>query len=599
MIIFAGKGTSERYIASSQSVSVTLEEDTTELRVLDRPLECPGFGLEFYLGNTEPIPFEVRKEEDFFVNLFMTRPPDAELGDVFYEVLIVCDDGVPPPPATATVSVSITSVNEFSPYSPHDSYTILFHESSEAEDIVGSVGDGDNQYLIIDEDGGADGELSFTLLEDTPNPYFSLDPQTGDIILLDALDYDNTSSGIWYTIHIHGCDTATPSYLCPNVSVTLVLVPANDNDPVFQQSVYIGTIEEGLHRATDINVNISCTDKDVEAGEFDRMEVVSSMLGLAELVYTSDGAGRLLLTGAMDYDSFNNTLFEVVIRCYDKSFAGIQRSSTAIVEIEIVPVNDNIPQFSAHWYNTSVLESLPIGSLVLTLSCVDNDRDVGEFNSISLFEPSPKVNQTFSIDPDNGRMILTAVLDYDDPNNRSHIFSVQCVDDDGLQTVAKIAISTLPTSDEKLILPTPFSFSVDRLTELDSRIGQIVAVDGDKGQDSVIIYSMEDSKLFEIDTDEGYIILIDYLTQDRGSFFNLTVGARDNQGLVEGSVEIIVVGPLSILEVINVVIGVVGMVVVIVIGVLVFVCGYFCLKLFRGSRLVYSLLFSLEYTFLM
>ena len=561
---------------------MTHEEDTTELGVLEKQLECPGFNIQFYLGNTEPVPFEVLTYA-FFADLRFTRSPDSELGDDVFVVLVVCEDSIHPP-STATVTVTITSVNEYAPTAPRESYSISFSEATRAGEVVATVGEGPDQYLIEDADGGEDGILTFTALNDPQNPYFSLDPPSGDLVLLRELDYEREREvgDLGEGVRVQGCDRATPTILCPNVTVNFAVTPVNDNDPQFLQSVYQVSVEEGLHRATEIKENITCTDRDIGIGGYEGMEVVSSTVGLVELTDTASGTARLLLTAALDFDFTNNTHFEVELSCYDNSKGEDQRRASARVEIEVAPANDNNPQFSVEWYNTSVLESLPVGSLLLRTSCSDQDREFGQFQSISLYQPSSAVNNTFSIDPLTGTLTLSGTLDYDNPATRSHVFSIRCSDEGGLEAISRVGISTLPVSDEPLTLLTPaFEFTVDRLTSIDTRIGQVVAIDGDQGEVPVIVYSLESNDLFEID-EEGYIVLTDDLSQDKGSFFNLSVEARDSQGAVEGQVLITATGPLSIVGVVNVVIGGVGVIVVVVIGIMVALCSYFCWKLYGG-----------------
>ena len=561
-------------------MSVTIEEDTVGPDLLERPLECPGFDNDFYLGNEEPIPFAVEPDQ-FFVDLIMTRTPDTELGDELFEVLVVCDDRNPsPPPDTATVTVTITSRNEYAPYSPRDTYSISFSEATSAGQVVGSVGDGSDQYLVVDEDGGADGVLVFTALDDPPNPYLSVDPDTGDIILLRELDYEMEM--LESAVEIHVCDQATPASLCPNVTISFSLTGINDNDPYFLKPLYHSSIEEGLHRATEIVVSITCADRDVGVGSYEGMEVVSSTVGLVQLTDTSSGTAQLLLTAALDYDFTNNTEVEVQLFCYDNEKGEAQRRATTTVKIEVLPANDHRPQFTTEWYNTSVVESLPVGSLLLTTVCSDQDRDFGKFKAISLLEPSSAVDQTFSIHPTTGQLTLTATLDYDNPATRSYVFSIRCIDEGGLDATSKVAIFTLPVSDEHLSFQSSvFSFTVDRLTNIDSRIGQVVAIDGDQGQVPVISYSLESNDLFEIDN-EGHIVLTEYPSRDKESFFNLTVEARDSEGVVEAQVHITISGPFSIVEAINVGTGGAGVIVVLIIGIMVAVCTYFCVKLYRG-----------------
>ena len=567
-----------RFAAGSRQVSVTRVEDSPGLEVLARPLECRSFFPDFSIGNEEPVPFELIPDE-FFVDVRFTRRPDTELGDGFYAILVVCeDDG---PPDTATVSVTITSVNEYSPYAPQDSYSITFSEAAREGEVVGSAGSGPNQYLIVDEDGGLDGRLSYTALDEPPNPYFALDPDTGDLILQSGLDYERMGS-LASSILIHGCDRATPSVLCPNVTVTLTLTAANDNDPKFLQPDYSVAVEEGLHRGTDLMANITCWDEDIGEGSYAGIEIVSSTLVLVGLSDMQTGMATLLLTAVLDYDFSNDTEFEVELRCYDSASDGEVRTGDATVHIHVVPVNDHSPHFTADWYNTSVLESLPIGSSLLRAQCSDEDRDYGTLAAMQLYQPSPAVNSTFHLDQATGQLTLIGSLDYDKPITRSYIFTIRCSDEGGREVFSRIFITTLPVSDEPLTFQTPvFEFTVDRLTDIHSRIGQVTAIDGDQGEVPIIAYLIENNDLFDVD-DEGYIVLIDYLSRDKGDFFNLTVEARDSQGAIKTQVEVSVTGSLSLLGVINVGIGAFGLTVVVIIGILVALCSYFCWKLYRS-----------------
>lgn len=569
---------------TTDSISITREEDLLELELFDRSLECHGSANPDFSLESNGGPFRIRSFA-FFVSLFSTRTLDAELGDELYVVYIVCDDGDPnPPPDTVTVTITITSINEYPPYAPQDSYYISFLETALVGDVITSAGSGSNMYHIIDDDVGEDGKLTYIALDDPPNPYFSVDSETGDIILLTEVDYEKQQN-FTSSLLMHGCDRATPSLQCPNITVYLLLNSVNDNNPYFIQSQYWVQIEEGLHRATQLMVNITCIDDDIGEGRYGGIEIVSSTLDFIELSDIDKGTVTLLLTAAIDYDFTNITEFDVRLSCYDISTSDMIRFDDTVLHIEVLPTNDHMPMFISQWFNTSVLESLPVGSFLLTVQCSDQDRDYGKFSDISLHQPNLEINQTFHIDPQSGMITLTSTLDYDNPDTRNHIFSISCIDDGGQEAIAMVTIATLPVSDEPLTFQySVFKFTVDRLSNVDSRVGQVIAIDGDQGEVPVIAYSLEENDLFEIDEDDGYIILTDFLSRDKEDFFNLTVEARDSQGAIEGVVEITVEGPLSILEVINIVIGVVGILVVVIIVILVSLCSYFCWKLYR-SRL--------------
>lgn len=561
----------------------TRTEDTPSLRT-GVFLECrrPRNFPSFYIDNDPPVPFRVVVSGFVFAEVRFTRPPDAELGDIYYEVEVVCDDGNAP--ATAIVAVTILSRNEYAPYALYDNYSITFPESATPGDVVSSLQLHD---IFADQDVGRDGELNYTALDDPPNPHFFLD-SSGDVILLEKLDYD-TNGPSTTTVYVHACDRFTDSVLCPNATVSLSVSPANEFDPVFSQPQLNVTVPEGF-LLDHVIATVSCSDADVEEGSYGGMEVNSTSPELAAggggRVWLStdaaDGSADVLVTAALDYDFSNKTLFEVVIRCYDNASKPEDvRSGYATLSLQLQPVNEFPPQFSAEWYNTTVVETISVGSSLLAVRCSDLDRGEGALAGVELYQPSTAVNATFLLHPHTGELTLMQTLDYDDVNVRSYVFTVRCYDDGGMVAFAKISLSTLPASDERLFFHQPaFQFSTSRLTDINSRIGQVLVEDGDKGEVPVIAFSIEFNDLFDID-DEGYIILIDYLTADKDSFFNLTVTARDTQGPVKAQVEISVTGLLSSIEVIYVTVGVFGLLILIIIGVLIALCSYFCWKLYN------------------
>ena len=569
----------------------TVEEDTTtSLRLSLIPLpECSRVTVfpTFSILN-ENVPFTLSVSGFFFVEVYFTRPPDAELGDVYYEVEIECSDGNSQ--ATTIVAVNITSRNEYTPYARvTGSYSISFPETAEPGDVVSSLG---QHNLIVDEDGGVDGVLSYETLN--TNTQFFVN-ETGEVILRQKFDFDRNGSST-SALHIRACDRSTDPFLCPNVTVMISVSPANEFDPVFSKDTLTVVIPEGF-LINHALATITCTDEDVGDGGYGGMEVSSMSPHLGEgggkvelRTSAADGTEEVLLTAALDYDFSNQTEFEVVIRCFDLDSRGPGkvRSTYASVLIRLEPVNEFAPHFAAQWYNRSVLESVPVGSSLLSIGCSDLDRDEGRLAGIELYQPSQEDSAAFFLHPDTGILTLLQTLDYDNPDVRNHILTVRCYDDGGLDAVARISLSTLPVSDEPIAFLQPvFQFTVERLTEVNSRIGQVIVIDGDEGEVPVVVYSLEFNDMFEID-EEGYVILLVSLTRDKADFFNLSVTAIDTSGTdtngpVRARVELSVTGLFSLVEVIYVTSAGFGLVAIVIIVVLVILCSSFCFKLYGNS----------------
>lgn len=64
------------------------------------------------------------------------------------------------------------------------------------------------------------------------------------------------------------------------------------------------------------------------------------------------------------------------------------KTGVARVEIEVIDLNDNLPEFEVDFYNISIVENLPNGFSVLQIVAVDQDQgDNGEF-TYQLEDPS-------------------------------------------------------------------------------------------------------------------------------------------------------------------------------------------------------------------
>lgn len=98
-------------------------------------------------------------------------------------------------------------------------------------------------------------------------------------------------------------------------------------------------------------------------------------------------------------------------------------SSTATVEVTIMDINDQSPQFQSSSYTADVSEDVPIGSLVLEVKAIDLDEGP---NSHVLYFLSSSSNSMFIIDQNTGRIITAAPLDRE--KTASYTFEVCATD---------------------------------------------------------------------------------------------------------------------------------------------------------------------------
>ena len=96
---------------------------------------------------------------------------------------------------------------------------------------------------------------------------------------------------------------------------------------------------------------------------------------------------------------------------YDRGFEPRQRSSTAIVRVQVLDVNDNRPTFPFTQPARHVAEGTPRGTEVMVAEATDTDIN-HELTYYFLSEGNP--GETFAIDPLSGKITIAKVLDFEE-----------------------------------------------------------------------------------------------------------------------------------------------------------------------------------------
>lgn len=74
----------------------------------------------------------------------------------------------------------------------------------------------------------------------------------------------------------------------------------------------------------------------------------------------SQTTGKIYLRRPLDYDSVDNSVYYLTVEVTDG-----ERSSTAVVNVTVTDVNDNIPVCTQREIHVTVDEDLPVGDTVL------------------------------------------------------------------------------------------------------------------------------------------------------------------------------------------------------------------------------------------
>uniref|UniRef100_A0A671Q2Q9 Cadherin domain-containing protein n=1 Tax=Sinocyclocheilus anshuiensis TaxID=1608454 RepID=A0A671Q2Q9_9TELE len=256
------------------------------------------------------------------------------------------------------VTVEILDVNDHSPTFPKD---VIHFEISEtatpgARFQLGSADDPDvgfnciQNYIISQND-------NFILKQHARQG----GAKYAEMVLQKPLDREQQPR---LSLIITAIDGGNPQR-SGNVKIEVNVLDANDNAPVFNQSVYKAIVAENSPTGTYITtVNASDADSGTNSlvsYSFTNMKVISEIFELDERT------GVIKLTGDLDYEKAKK--YEIDIEAKDQGGLG----DSAKVIVDLIDVNDNAPTISIMSFFTPVSEDAPLGTTIAIFSVKDVD----------------------------------------------------------------------------------------------------------------------------------------------------------------------------------------------------------------------------------
>ncbi|XP_035979374.2 protocadherin beta-6-like [Halichoerus grypus] len=203
------------------------------------------------------------------------------------------------------------------------------------------------------------------------------------------------------------------------------------------------------------------------------------------------------------------------------------RSGTTEIQILVLDINDNAPEFAQELYEAQIPENNSLGSLIITVSATD--LDAGSFGEVSyaLFQ-GDDINQPFEINAITGEIRLRKALDFEE--FPSYHVDIEATDGGGLSGKCSLVIKVLDVNDNtpQLTMSSLVSPIPENLPEV------IVAVfsvsDADSGQNQQVICSIDDNLPFLLRPSvENFYTLVTEGALDRESQaeYNITITVTD------------------------------------------------------------------------
>ncbi|XP_077559071.1 dachsous cadherin-related 1 [Haemaphysalis longicornis] len=243
------------------------------------------------------------------------------------------------------------------------------------------------------------------------------------------------------------------------------------------------------------------------------------LLGPPGLFDVGQRSGDVFTVGDIDFEAASEHHLQVQL-----DDAG--SSAVLQLQIQVEDVNDCTPQFPEDPVHLTVAEDAPLGTVVWTLAAQDLDRGDNRKLVYRLEEEWPPAG-AFRVEP-GGRLVVGAPLDRE--AHPWHVLVVGVQDPGSRGARATCRISVVDVNDQAPRFVSPPEASVPPDAPVGSTLAQLIAVDGDAGDNGRLSYDIlagNQDGYFALDRDTGLVTVARPLTE-LPEWLVLNVSASDH-----------------------------------------------------------------------
>ncbi|XP_033989871.1 protocadherin beta-15-like [Trematomus bernacchii] len=419
------------------------------------------------------------------------------------------------------LSLQVQDINDNSPIFPKDIIKLEIHESA----VKGA------RYRINaahDADIGKNSVESYILQQ---NPHFVFNIQTtnagskyGELILDKELDREEQQE---MKLLLTALDGGSPQR-SGTVVIHVIVLDANDNSPVFTESVYTASLPENSPIKTPV-ITVSASDADEGVNGEVRYEFSRLSDKSRKLFFLDEKTGEIFVTGEIDYE--DGSSYEVMVEAKD----GYGLSSEAKVIIDITDVNDNAPLIYLKSLTNPIPENVSPGAEVGIINVQDRDSETNRQVRCSIqqnvpFKLVPSIKNYYSL-VTTGQLDRELVSDYN--------ITITATDEGSppLSSSKTVQLSVADINDNPPVFEErSYSTYVTENNKPGSTLCSVTARDPDWRQNGTVIYSLLPgevngapvSSYLSVNGDTGVIHAVRSFDYEQFRSFKVHVMARDN-----------------------------------------------------------------------
>ncbi|KAM3840743.1 protocadherin alpha-5-like [Vipera latastei] len=379
-----------------------------------------------------------------------------------------------------------------------------------------------------DADIGTNALLTYKL---SPNNHFALDSGNNEddsksVVLVLKVPLDREENPVHHLV-LTATDGGEPK-LTGSVQLVINVLDVNDNPPVFNQSVYrIRLLENTTIGSLVITLNATDLDEGINR-EISYFFTDSLALHVTKIFSINSDTGNIRVIGKLDYEE--SKFYELPIIAEDKG--SFPLSGHCKVLIEVLDINDNIPELSVNSLSVPLPEDSPPGTVVAILSASDRDSGTNGQISCFLFPPGVpfKLESTFK---NYYSLIVGAVLDREQVAEYRMVVTVE---DQGVPPLSSSISLLVPIGDINDNAPAftqpSYTVFVKENNPPGAHIFTVSASDPDVAENALITYWTDEklwplSSYISVHSESGKLYALQSLDYEELKLLEFQVRAKD------------------------------------------------------------------------
>lgn len=387
------------------------------------------------------------------------------------------------------VLVHVVDVNDNWPTFPSDSVTLSVPETAlpGAMFMIPAAEDADSRSLGIQQ---------YRLLtgqgDDDPFQVEATDQVDGAkdvrLRLTGRLDREKIDH---YRLTVEAVDGGDPAKT-GSIRIDINVLDSNDNSPQFENATYRVEIHEDLP-VTSTLLRVHATDPDQGPNGVVRYSLADQTdAAYGQTFGVDERTGDLFLKGQVDFEQHRS--FQLTIQASDTGSGSLP--VFAVVEVDVVDVNDNPPQITVNVLTDSdfaqVRENAQPGTFVAHAAV--KDADSGRNGQVECFIDNRSLFALETLYHSEYKITTAVVFDREEAADHELVLTCRDKGDTPLTSSSTIQVLVLDENDNSPDLglsSNPYAIRLLENNPTNSTIIRINATDRDEGRNSALVYRIQ------------------------------------------------------------------------------------------------------------